>query len=226
MPEKLFGFGDFAGQAYRERLLAKAGLDVPVKKGLRALDLGCGEGHEALYLARRGWSVDAVDVQAHAGWAARAKEAKGRVRFAVGDAEALKAKAGTYDLVLEKDMAHHAGDPAAAFAELRRVAKAGGQVLVIEGNRLNPIFYVHLTLMEGHEHFTLGRLRRLLAAAGMPDASVQQVEARVWPINRAGAQRFMDKVQDIIEIIPGLRALACYHVARWRKPGGRTRKAL
>jgi len=224
MPEKLFGFGEFAGQAYRERLLAKAGLDVGVKKGLRALDLGCGEGHEALYLARRGWTVDAVDVQAHASWRLRAAQSKGRVRFAVGDAQALKAKTGAYDLVLEKDMAHHAEDPAAAFAELRRVAKPGGQVLVIEGNRINPIFYVHLTLMEGHEHFTLGRLRHLLATAGMPDARIQKVEARVWPINRPGAQRFMDGVQDVVEAIPLLRALACYHVARWQKPAGRTKK--
>jgi SAM-dependent methyltransferase len=222
MPEKLFGFGEFAGQAYRERLLAKAGLDRRVK-GLRALDLGCGEGHEALYLAARGWTVDAIDVEKHAAWPQRSKEARGRVRYSVGNAQALKSPAGRYDLVLEKDMAHHAEDPVAAFAELRRVAKAGGQVLVIEGNRINPIFYVHLTLMEGHEHFTLGRLRRLLAAAGMPEASVQKVEARVWPINRAGAQRFMDKVQDVVEIIPGLRALACYHVARWTKPGATKR---
>jgi SAM-dependent methyltransferase len=225
VPEKLWGFGEFAGQAYRERLLAKAGLDVKVR-GLRALDLGCGEGHEALYLARRGWTVDAIDVQAHTAWPRRAKEALGRVRYSVGNAQALKSKANHYDLVLEKDMAHHAEDPSAAFAELRRVAKPGGQVLVIEGNRLNPIFYVHLTLMEGHEHFTLGRLRRLLATAGMPDATVQKVEARVWPINRAGAQRFMDAVQDVVEKVPGLRALACYHVARWQKPGPKKRKAL
>jgi ubiquinone/menaquinone biosynthesis C-methylase UbiE len=115
-------------------------------------------------------------------------------------------------------MAHHADDPAAAFAELRRVAKPGGQVLVIEGNRINPIFYVHLTLMEGHEHFTLGRLKALLAEAGMPDTRVQKIEARVWPVNRAWAQQFMDGVQDVVEQIPGLRAFACYHVARWQKP--------
>jgi ubiquinone/menaquinone biosynthesis C-methylase UbiE len=217
MPEKLFGFGDFAGTAYRERLFAKAGLDKKVR-GLRALELGCGPGREALYLAERGWQVDAVDMEAHATWPALAKQSRGRVRFSTGDAQALKRPSNRYDLVLEKDMAHHADDPAKAFAELRRVAKPGAPVMIIEGNRLNPIFYVHLTLMEGHEHFTLGRLRRLLAAAGMADATVQKVEARVWPINRAGAQRFMDKVQDVVEKIPGLRALACYHVARWHKP--------
>ncbi len=171
MAEAFFGFGEFAGQAYRERLLAKAGLDREVK-GLRALDLGCGEGHEAEYLAKRGWRVDAVDMQAHAGWEEISRRSKGALRFATGDAEALKAPANRYDLVLEKDMAHHAGRPAAAFAELKRVAKPGGRVVVIEGNRLNPIFYVHLTLMEGHEHFTLGTLRRLLAEAGLPGAEL------------------------------------------------------
>ncbi len=213
----MLGFGAFAGDAYRARLMRKAGLDATVKRG-RALDLGCGPGEVASYLAERGWQVDAVDIEAHPSWSQRSKAAKGRIRFSVGDAQALKKPAGAYDLVLEKDMAHHALKPELAFAELKRVAKPGARVVVIEGNRLNPIFYVHLTLMEGHEHFTLGTLKRLLAQAGMGDARVDRVEARVWPINRAWGQRFMDKVQDGVEALPFLRPLVCYHIAHWQKP--------
>ena len=215
--EPFFGFGEFAGSAYRQRLLSKAGLDRP-GKDQRALDLGCGPGWEALYLAQRGWNVDAVDMEAHDTWPAIAKAAQGKIKFSVGDAQALKRPSGRYDLVLEKDMAHHAQDPAAAFAELKRVVKAGAEVVVIEGNRLNPIFYLHLTLMEGHEHFTLWTLRRLLAEAGMADARVDRVEARVWPFNRAAAQRWMGAVQDLVEALPFLRPLVCYHIAHWQKP--------
>lgn len=219
MAERFLGFDRFAGDAYRERLLRKAGLDRPApRKGLRALDLGCGHGEVAAYLAQRGWQVDAVDIEASPEWKGLAKRARGSIRFSVGDAQALKKPAASYDLVMEKDMAHHAADPVKAFAELRRVAKPGAQVLVIEGNRLNPIFYVHLTLMEGHEHFTLWTLRRLLDEAGMPGARIDRVEARVWPFNRAWAQAVMEKVQDGVEWLFFLRPLVCYHVAHWRKP--------
>ena len=227
MPERFLGFDRFAGDAYRERLLKKVGLDRPApRKGLKALDLGCGHGEVALYLAERGWQVDAIDIAPSPEWAARAKAAKGRIRFSVGDAQALKSAAGRYDLVMEKDMAHHAADPVRAFAELRRVAKAGAEVLVIEGNRLNPIFYVHLTLMEGHEHFTLWTLRRLLESAGITGARIDRVEARVWPFNRAWAQSVMDIVQDGVEWLFFLKPLVCYHVAHWQKPAvAKKRKA-
>ncbi|OBJ10521.1 SAM-dependent methyltransferase [Mycobacterium sp. 1482292.6] len=50
--------------------LAEVTADLPVG---RALDLGCGEGADALWLAERGWQVVAVDVSATA--LRRAKEA-------------------------------------------------------------------------------------------------------------------------------------------------------
>jgi ubiquinone/menaquinone biosynthesis C-methylase UbiE len=217
--EPLIGYHATAAAGYRERLMGRLAPRLPQGRGLHALDLGCGEGQEALWLSRRGWKVEAVDQEAHAQWKGVARESRNAIRFSTGNAQALKRPAGRYDLVFEKDMAHHAGDPAAVFREMARLAKPGGTVVVVEANRLNPIFYLHLTLMGDHQHFTRGRLQALLDQAGMGDAEVLKLEARVWPLNRAWGQRLAGRLQDLAEALPFLRPFLCYHLCIWRKPG-------
>ncbi|MDQ0796297.1 bifunctional 2-polyprenyl-6-hydroxyphenol methylase/3-demethylubiquinol 3-O-methyltransferase UbiG [Streptomyces sp. B1I3] len=75
----------------------------------RALDLGCGPGRNALYLASRGFEVDAVDLSPGAvAWAEeRAAEAGADIRFHCGDAFAEDAPAGPYDLIHDSGCFHH-----------------------------------------------------------------------------------------------------------------------
>jgi SAM-dependent methyltransferase len=82
----------------------------PVAPG-RALELGCGPGRNALYLARAGFEVDAVDLSAAAlEWArSRAEVAGAAVRFHRGnvfDPQAVPLH-GTYDLVFDSGCFHH-----------------------------------------------------------------------------------------------------------------------
>lgn len=67
----------------------------------RALDVGCGEGADAIWLAGRGWAVTAIDVSGVA--VARAQDA-GRdagvaVEWVTGDVLATPFPAGSFDLV-------------------------------------------------------------------------------------------------------------------------------
>jgi SAM-dependent methyltransferase len=78
-----------------------------VERGLvtpgRALDVGCGPGRNAIYLARNGFEVDAVDLSATA--IAWARERGGDlVRFRHGDAFATE---GSYDLIYDSGCFHH-----------------------------------------------------------------------------------------------------------------------
>src|ERR1700677_945354 len=91
-------------------------LDLGLTGPGRALDLGCGPGRNALYLASHGFEVDAVDLSPVAiAWAReRAREAGADVGFRCGDAFALSAAApsaadlsGQYDLIVDSGFFHH-----------------------------------------------------------------------------------------------------------------------
>ncbi|MDA0564235.1 class I SAM-dependent methyltransferase [Streptomonospora sp. S1-112] len=98
----------------------------------QALDMGCGEGADALWLARRGWLVTAVDVSRTAlrrAAAAGAEEA-GRVAWTHADLASAPLPAGAFDLVSVQYFPLRRAEP----DELRTLVSAvapGGTLLVV-----------------------------------------------------------------------------------------------
>jgi SAM-dependent methyltransferase len=111
------------------RLVAEVtGLDAG-----RALDVGCGEGADAIWLAGRGWTVTAIDISDVA--VARARAAAERagvtVELLCGDALQTPFPAGSFDLV---SMQYPALPKAAGEAAVRRLLHAvrpGGLLLAV-----------------------------------------------------------------------------------------------
>ena len=113
-----------------EELVQKLG----VSKGMKVLDLGCGDGTTALPEARRGADVLGVDIAANLVEAAnkRAKaEGLANCRFQEGDATDLRdLQDGAFDLVVSIFGAMFAPKPFDVAKEMTRVTRPGGRIVM------------------------------------------------------------------------------------------------
>ena len=113
-----------------ERLVASIG----VAKGMKVLDLGCGDGTTALPEAKLGADVLGVDIAANlvaAGNGRARAEGLTNCRFQEGDASALRElEAHSFDLVVSIFGAMFAPRPHDVAKEMVRVTKRGGRIVM------------------------------------------------------------------------------------------------
>ena len=100
-----------------------------VRDGDRVLDVGSGTGSLALELsATRRVEVVGIDPSAAFVEHARTRADNQRVRFEVGDAQALPYERASFDTCLALLVINHVPDPRKAVFEMRRVTRGGGRV--------------------------------------------------------------------------------------------------
>jgi ubiquinone/menaquinone biosynthesis C-methylase UbiE len=100
-------------------------------RGLKVLDLGCGTGRHALWLATHGAEVTAVDFSEGMLAEARQKPGADAVRFVIHDLhEPLPFSAETFDLVVSGLVLEHLRELAPFFAEARRMLRSGAPSVV------------------------------------------------------------------------------------------------
>ena len=105
----------------------------------RALDLACGAGRNAVWLARRGWRVTGVDFSDVALQAARglAASAGVDVEWVEADAVTWPAQSRAYDLVAVMYLQLPAAERRAALARAAAAVRPGGTLLVVGHDLLN-----------------------------------------------------------------------------------------
>jgi ubiquinone/menaquinone biosynthesis C-methylase UbiE len=189
---------------YRLRCIDKLGYEF--RGDERLLDVGCGDGGVSRLLRQRVGEVVAIDVEQSGLF-----EDEDGLTFSVANAEELPFLADEFDLIHSKDSLHHMDDPDRAIQEYRRVLKPGGTVLIVEANRYNPIFYVHMTKMLGHEHFPRRRFHELVRSA-FPAARFGKFDAHYVP----QAERMLgvqNAFEEALERVPLASKLVSYNYA-------------
>jgi len=108
----------------------------------RAIELGCGNGTNSVWLAARGFEVTAVDLSRLAARrAARGATRAGvAVRFLAGDLRDWRALGGPFDFFFDRGCYHavRLGDSHGYFVALGHVLRAGARGLVLLGNDREP----------------------------------------------------------------------------------------
>jgi len=103
----------------------------------RALEAGCGEGADAIWLAQRGWRVTAVDVSPVAlGRGATAAEAlgpevAGRIEWVVADVTAWEPGVACFDLVSAQYLHLPSAVRGPVFEGLARAVAVGGTLVIV-----------------------------------------------------------------------------------------------
>ena len=145
-------------EIFRADMYQRIGISKLFKKR-RVLDIGCGYGPDTKNFSRYAKKVTGLDTLHHESW----KRLKLKnATFVVGSAEKLPFKNATFDAVFLKDVLHHVDYPEKILKEIKRVTKPNANIILVEGNRYNPIFYVYATKMNGHEHLAQRQYTQLV----------------------------------------------------------------
>jgi SAM-dependent methyltransferase len=145
-----------------EDRLDRLGHDGPV------LDLGCGRGYWMQELTRRGIPVLGVEQALD-----RATVAARHGPVVSGDAARLPLASESVNLVWCIHVLHHLPDPSRVLAEVRRVLRPGGALVLAESVEDNPLLRVGRRVHDSwdgvgiHARFTARSLLEKVTAAGL-----------------------------------------------------------
>lgn len=112
--------------------------EIPIKKGMKILDVGCGRGELVYWAARKGAEVEGIDYakaaiklsnKARFKWPVSIKK---KTKFSVMDAKKLKYKDKFFDAIIFTEVYEHMypNELQIAFFEFKRVLRDGGFLFI------------------------------------------------------------------------------------------------
>lgn len=143
-PDEVAGMFDAAAKGYdRSNVILSGGTSVlwriatvralAPRSGERVLDIAAGTGTSSAAIAKAGATVVALDISP--GMIELGRERHPRIEFVEGDAERLPFGDDTFDAVTISFGLRNVQNPQLALAEMYRVLKPGGRLLICEFSR-------------------------------------------------------------------------------------------
>jgi SAM-dependent methyltransferase len=179
--------------------------------GKNVLDLGCGTGAHAIRLARRGYSMVAVDLSLNGVRAARERFRREGLKghFVVADAEKLPFKSGSFDVLWSSLLLHHFPKLETLPEELARVTRR--RLIALEPNAhnflswfafnvVNRVWDMGLTTRNQRSLFPR-RLNRRMSRAGFRCTLLHYVH-RAWE-DDSGPLKLVRRAHDaLVSVLP------------------------
>lgn len=200
---------------YKKDIFTK--LNFSFQSGNKILDIGCGDGMDS-YIFKTVYKLKpyCIDIFKHKNFLSKLKSI-------------IFKKAGIYDIpypddffdyIFIHDVLHHIDENNQRFTkhlqalkETLRVCKKSGTIIIIEGNRFNPLFYPHMVKLLGHDHWTQSYFKKTIRSAFKKhEIEYQYFEAHNYP-NLISFWKIYEKVME--KIIP--KAFIAYNVAIIKK---------
>ena len=189
-------FDERADQYGKSHILAdtadvdKAVSELKLRPGTLALDIATGNGHTAIYLAEKGYTVTASDIStAMLDQARKLATVKGlKIDFREHPAEKLPYPDNTFGLITCRVAAHHFSSPEAFIRESARALKTYGYLVLIDGTVPDDHVEAHewMDTVErlrdpSHVRFTTPNVWRKLCVDAALTVTKSQVESFKMP---------------------------------------------
>jgi sterol 24-C-methyltransferase len=170
---------------------------LSLPKGALVLDAGCGVAHVAIYMAKNGLKVEAIDIVdrhvARGRKNVQGEKLESTVTVSKMSYQDLSFSDATFDGVYTMETLSHATDFHQAVTELHRVLKPGGSLVLFEYEHADPkagpakeaIARVNeYSSMTTFQNLTIGSIEKELRVVGFEDIEVRDFSQNVAPMMR------------------------------------------
>jgi len=182
---------------------------LSLSPGTRVLDVGCGIGGSAFYMAEKfGATVVAIDLStnmlaiARDRLNSRSTDTQDKVTFEFGDITEQTYAPGSFDIIYSRDTILHIANKQKLFNLFHSWLAPGGQVLITDycqGDKvLSPAFLSYVKQRE-YNLTTVKKYGYLLEKAGFTDVQATDVTNKFIQILRTEVERFQSKKEDFLK---------------------------
>lgn len=175
-------------------------LNFNFEQGKSILDVGCGGGSDAMiFINEFKLKTYGIDVYEH-----KNIQTMSNLEFRKAGIFDIPFPDNSFDYVFLHDVLHHIDEERqnynkhiAGLRELKRVTKNGGCVIIIEGNRYNPLFYPHMVKMLGHNHFRQSYFKKIITDV-FNSVSFRFFESHLYPPKYLKIWKIYEKIMEKI----------------------------